>query len=379
MTLAREAIGMQGTTPGRYGASVVAMDPASWERLVAGFGDASYDQTNAYGAHLWGDHRLSHLVLTRDEEVVAAAQVVILQPPLLRRGLAYVKFGPLWLRKDAPAEPQVLEAVLEALKSEYAVRRGLLLTVLPPPHPVEHDRWQSCLDAAGFRRRRQLADPNRYIVDLSIGREAQLRSLQHKWRYNLNKSLVHDVTMRRVDREAGLEAFGALYRSMVARKGFVDQSNIGTLPALLSKLPATMHPRVYVGEHAGRPTVGAVVGMVGDTAYYLFGASDERALALKAGYALQWWIVGELERSARWYDLGGEVGDDGLRQFKKGLVGKSGVVLSLVGEFDFWTSELNRLSGDAVFAARSARQAVRQLARRYRALRRPSGAMAASD
>jgi hypothetical protein len=79
----------------RYEASVAPLDPASWERLVAGFDDATYDQTHTYGAHLWGSARLSHLVLRRDGVVVAAAQVVLLRPPLLRRGLGYVKFGPL--------------------------------------------------------------------------------------------------------------------------------------------------------------------------------------------------------------------------------------------------------------------------------------------
>jgi hypothetical protein len=355
-------------------ASVAPIAAASWERLISEFEDATYDQTHAYGAHLWGEHKLSDLVLRRaDGVVVAAAQVVLLRPPLLGHGLAYVKFGPLWRRKDEPADPHVLAAMLDALKKEYAVRRGLLLTVLPPPDPVEHDRWRASLDAAGFRARRKLTDPNRYLVDLSIGRDAQLRSLQQKWRYNLNKALAQGITIRRAEREPGLEAFGELYGSMVARKGFVDQSGIGALPALLSQLPAAMHPRIYLGEHAGRPTAGAVVGLIGRTAYYLFGATDDRALALKAGYALQWWIVGELEGAGRWYDLGGEAGADGLRQFKKGLVGKSGMVLPMLGEFDFWASHLGRLSGDTIFAARAARHAARQLARRAPNLRRAPG------
>ena len=33
----------------------------------------------------------------------------------------------------------------------------------------------------------------------------------------------------------------------------------------------------------------------------------------------------------RWYDLGGEVGDEGLRRFKKGLVGKRGAVVVTCG------------------------------------------------
>jgi hypothetical protein len=358
-------------------ASVAPVEAGSWERLVAGFQDASYDQTNTYAAHLWGESRLRHLVLRRDGAVVAAAQVILLRPPLLGRGLAYVKCGPLWRRKDEPADPHVFTAILEALKAEYAVRRGMLLTVLPPADPVEYDRRRSCLDAAGFGQRRRMTDPNRYLVDLSIDRDARLPSLHKKWRYNLNKSLASTLTVRRVDREIGLEAFGALYRSMLARKGFDDQSRFGALPALL-KLPPAMLPRVYLGDHAGRPVVGAVVGLLGDKAYYLFGATDDRALALNAGYALHWSIVGDLEGCARWYDLGGDAEEHGLRHFKKGLVGKAGVVLPMLGEFDFWTSRLGRLSGDAIFAARSARYAARRLVRRYRNARPAPGAAPAT-
>lgn len=362
----------------RFVANAEPVDPASWEALVSGFDDASYDQTNSYGVHLWGESNVSQLVLRRDDGVVAAAQVVLLRPPLVGRGLAYVKFGPLWRRKGEPADPEVLTAMLEALQAEYAARRGLLLTVLPVPDPVHHEQWRARLDALGFRQRRRMSDPNRYLVDLSIGADAQYKSLQQKWRYNLKKALAHGLTMRRV--EGGLETFGALYGSMVARKRFADHSGIGALDDLRAKLPPTMQPRLYVGEQDGRPTVGAIVGLIGDTAYYLFGATDDRALASKAGYALQWWIVGQLEGAARWYDLGGEAGDAGLRQFKKGLVGKSGVVLPMLGEFDFWTSSLGRLSGDAIFAARAARHTARQLVRHgLRRRRAPGGAEPATD
>jgi hypothetical protein len=348
----------------RYEATAEPVDPIRWERLVSGFADAAYDQTNAYGAHLWGQRKLDHIVLRRDGAVAAAAQVLLLRTPLFGRGVAYVKFGPLWRRKDSPADPSVLTAMLEALQAEYALRRGLLLTVLPTPDPLHREQWRESLEALGFRQRRRMSDPNRYLVDVSIGREAQHCSLQQKWRYNLNKALAHGLTFHRLD--DGVDTFLALYRAMVARKRFTDHSGVGALADLQATVPDAMRPRVYVGEHDGRPTVGAVIGLIGETAYYLFGATDDRALASKAGYALQWWIVGELEGAARWYDLGGEAGEPGLRQFKKGLVGKRGVVLPMLGEHDFWTNGIGRLTGDAIFAVRAARHAGRQLVRSLR-------------
>jgi lipid II:glycine glycyltransferase (peptidoglycan interpeptide bridge formation enzyme) len=110
---------------------------------------------------------------------------------------------------------------------------------------------------------------------------------------------------------------------------------------------------VVVASHEGVPVAGAVVAVCGDTAFYLFGASTDAALPLRAGYALHWWIVSwAADRGARWYDLGGEAMSEGLRQFKKGLVGKRGAVLTMRGEFDRWTSRRGRLVADCIYALR---------------------------
>ena len=113
-------------------------------------------------------------------------------------------------------------------------------------------------------------------------------------------------------------------------------------------------------SYEGQVTAGAVVDLSGDRAVYLYGATDDRALALNAGYALHWNIVSYLSGRAqtRWYDLGGSDMDRGLHQFKKGFVGKSGVIsitppnhhyalnakARLVGRFIFWAKEFKTIA-----------------------------------
>ena len=77
-----------------------------------------------------------------------------------------------------------------------------------------------------------------------------------------------------------------------------------------------------VGEVSRRPELlAAVTGFAtvdldprvfkaGDTAVYLFGATNDAALPLRAGYFMHWRIIGWLREStnARWYDLGGTDG-----------------------------------------------------------------------
>src|SRR5207249_1458977 len=128
-----------------------------------------------------------------------------------------------------------------------------------------------------------------------------------------------------VDVGTGLDAFRAMHATTMIRKRFDETAAVDRLPALATRLPEPLRPHFVLARHAGRPVAGAVIAPCGDTAFYVFGASDEAALPLNAGYALQWWIVGWVATlGARWYDLGGEAGTPGLRQFKKGLVGNRG-------------------------------------------------------
>jgi len=66
----------------------------------------------------------------------------------------------------------------------------------------------------------------------------------------------------------------------------------------------------------------------GRTASYLYGATDDDALALRAGYFLHWHVLRWLAENTRAaeYDLGGSDGFDGLHQFKRGMVGTLGHV-----------------------------------------------------
>jgi hypothetical protein len=70
---------------------------------------------------------------------------------------------------------------------------------------------------------------------------------------------------------------------------------------------------------------GAVYSAVGDTALYLFGATDEVGMRSSASYLVQWTVIGELKtRGVPRYDLNGINPDTnpGTYHFKKGLAGK---------------------------------------------------------
>src|SRR5262245_1746846 len=110
----------------RYRLDVCDTVGPAWDAVVAGFADACLEQTAAYMGARWGASRLVGLVLREAAagEAVAAALAIIAILPMLRLGLAYVKFGPLWRRRGHAADPGVLTAALAAVRRVFAAERG---------------------------------------------------------------------------------------------------------------------------------------------------------------------------------------------------------------------------------------------------------------
>src|ERR1022692_4692365 len=114
-----------------FATSVDRITEAEWNDLLPQFADASIYQTWEYGAVSWGERNLSHLLLKSAGQVVGMAQFRIVRVPLLSSGIAYLRWGPLSRRCDAPPDPDLLPALLEAIADEYARRRRLLVRILP--------------------------------------------------------------------------------------------------------------------------------------------------------------------------------------------------------------------------------------------------------
>jgi hypothetical protein len=330
-----------------------------WDALLATFADACLEQMAAYTVPRWGGSRLCGLVLREvaTSEPVALALAVMATIPLIKYGLAYVKFGPLWRRQGRPADPAVLAAMLDALKQAFAIECGLVARVMPPPDPDFETEWKAALSATAFTALAPLPDADRYLVDLRLSEAEQLASLGANWRANLKKAHKSNLDMRELDPREGLADFMALFQQMLARKQFVDRHHVDALPSLVAAAPLGQL-RLFLAYHDGRPVAGSILVGGGDRVFAAYSASSEAALALRAGYALRWWVLGQLRGSnARWLDLGGDEGDAGLKSFKLGNVGKRGRVVTMLGEYDFAGNALSNLISAAMSSTRKLMQA----------------------
>jgi hypothetical protein len=347
------------------------LTPLEWDSTVANFEDLNLFQTAAFADGLRGEERMTHLLLRRHGVPIAGARLTIMKLPGFPIGVAYVKYGPFWRRTGSPLDETVYKAVIAALISEYAGNRGHMISISPRAHPHFKLVEEKLLGDFGFVARPALKRPiTFFLVNTGLESKALKANLSQAWRHKLKRAELNQLDIRFHDPVEALPDFLALHEAMILRKKFIDREPLHVLPAIFRQLPASCS-HIVTASYQGEVVAGAVVIVAGDIGYYLYGASADAALPLHAGYALQWRIACWLaEQGVCWYDLGDGFG--ALRQFKKGLVGKSGVMLSAT-EFDYWMSPQARLIGGALYRARNlvltARSAQRWLHKKAVALR----------
>ena len=331
-----------------FAAEVDGIDPDGWERIVAGFADADLSQTAAYGAVRWRRHRVSRLVLRRHGEIAAAAQVALVTLPPTGRGLAYVKWGPMWRRRGAAADPDALHAVARALRNEYGARCGLTVRLMPrllaePDGPIDAIR------SAGFRAV-DGAPVRTFRLDLTPTVATLRGGLKRKWRRDLGRAEDRGLRVTEHDGGEAMDVFMAVYRGMRRRKAFRDVSEIGLMPRIQDGLPPDLQLRTAACRDGDEPLAAVAYWSAGDTPIALFGATTGRGLQLGASYFLNWHLLCRLKaRGHDGYDLGG-AGDPRVNHFKAGLAGRHGGVADFVGRFDApgdWLSRCIVGTGDA--------------------------------
>jgi hypothetical protein len=329
------------------------VEPETWDDAIADFEGVCQEQLATFARARWPGVALEPQLFMLAGEVVGGCLIMVQPLPLGLGSIAVAKWAPM-LRHTETADANAIYArMVEALSEEYAVRRRMMLSVLPRAALGAANAEYEHLLARGFRRGAKLLFPDRYIVDLRLSDAEQRMSFQQKWRYHLNKADRAGLSFEPAGSERRPE-FDALYEQMVDRKKFPDHSAYGTVPALLAMDNPMLRPELFFVRCAGEVVAGAIIFKAGDRAVYLYGATSAAALELRAGYFLHWHIIRWLRdnTAARWYDLGGTDGFQGLHQFKKGMVGERGVITPVPPVANYAAHWWPRLIGEGAFAGR---------------------------
>jgi hypothetical protein len=324
--------GCRGMTPlgRRYTAEVDAVTPSAWSDQITRFRDANLYQ-------FWNDgasNRVSHLLLKREGALVACAQARVFGFPLVPGGIVHLLWGPLWRSVSSVPEAEVFEHMLRALSEEYVARRRMVLRINPRLYLEQDSACVMALREQGFAPVEQQRTKRSLIADLRPDLDELRRTFEKKWRNSLSKAERSGLEIASGTTLGLFDEFVAVYERLLERKQFAPTADIDRHRRVQGHVPDRLKMRIVIARHEGRACAGAIYSALGDTAVYLFGATDEAGMRSSASYLVQWTIIQELKAlGIPNYDLNGidpEL-NPGVYGFKKGLAGKYGREVTFIG------------------------------------------------
>jgi lipid II:glycine glycyltransferase (peptidoglycan interpeptide bridge formation enzyme) len=322
----------------QYQAEIDLYKGREWDSILEEFEDSSIYQAWSYGEEVSKGRMPSTIVLKYDGRIVAACLLRIAGNRFLHSGFAYARWGPLW--KSDGTDPQGrrmhMAAILHRLAGEYSEKRGLILKVLPHVHDDDESKEEvmKVLDEQGYVRDGTFEDRT-ILVDLGKDPDSLRKNLHQSWRRNLKKAENNGIVVKWGSQEEYLHIFRDLYKAMLRRKGYSPSIDLEQYIDMQMNMKSRM--LTFLAYQDGSPCSGAIVSFMGNTAIYLFGATDDRAITLNSSYLVHWKAMEQLkEMGAKWYDLNGANPERNpeMYRFKDGLGGKERREVSFIGRYD---------------------------------------------
>jgi hypothetical protein len=347
---------------------VDCVNEEQWHDIIANFCDATIYQTWSYGAVRFGEDRMSHLMVRRNDIIIGAAQVRIVKIPLIGAGIGYVRWGPMWRRNKTESSVEDFRETIRALWEEYVDRRGLYLRVIPNEVEDPSNGLRSVLEGAGFEWGR--SDYQTLFLDLSANFEEIRNSISRSWKKNLIRAEKRGLEILEGTDQGLFEIVNRLYWETVSRKKFVPGIDIDEYRNLQCALPSRLKMRIMVCQSEGKPIAGLIGSAMGDIGIELIAATGAEGLELGGSYILRWKMVEYLKKcGCQFYNLNGinPEKNPGGYQFKLGLCGKNGKELMFLGQFDACRNPLSQILFKRIYSLRdSYRDMRRNMAKRKR-------------
>ncbi len=322
------------------------VDRGGWYAVLEEFDDANIFQTWDFGRIAHPNRDLSHIVLRRGGQPVAAAQVLVRRVPGIG-GIALAMWGPMWRPKGRRPDPAAFQAIMEAMKAEYSVRRGLLLRVLPRVEEGEGEGADAlaALDALDMRHSEAKAPYRTFIMDLTRDEATIHKDLSRHWRRGLAKAEGAGLEIVEGSSPEILDAIDDLFIQTQRRKGF-RAFDSRTLTQVHRALPDGMKMHAVMASQNGEPVAGVVVSLLGDTALMQNSATADAGLPLNAAFLVHWKAMQWVKASGgKRYDLHGvnAQANPGVHLFKRGFAGKGEEERVFIGTFESPGPMLSRL------------------------------------
>ena len=342
------------TISSNYSVEVDTVTKDSWHQILSTFDDANIFQTWSYDEVRSGKGNTSHLILKKDDEIVAASQVRILRIPFLNTGIAYIRWGPLWRLHGTDSDPDMFTQILRALRNEYVHKRGYVLRILPLLFTEDADLFAPLFKQEGFIRLSSARRETTLILDIRPSLDDLRKGLYRKWRNHLNRAEKNNLEIIEGTEDELFDIFMSIFNEMLERKKFIDDGETRNFYLTQKKLPNNLKMKIFICKSDNKPCAGVVCTAMGRKAIYLLGATNNEGMKNKSSYLLQWRVLQWLkEIDCHWYDLHGinPEKNPGVYEFKSGLCHNNGKKVTFLGHFETYKNSVGLLfvkSGEKV-------------------------------
>ncbi len=310
---------------------------SEWCELLRQFGDSNINQTWAYAAIEGGERNLSTLKLIWNDKVVAIALARFRRLPLLGTGLAYVHRGPIWQPAGERADLENFRQVVRALRNEFVCKRRMTLRLNPAIFDDDSLGISTILAEEGFNNASGESGGKTILMDMTPSIDDLRAGMTSHWKRNLKAAEKNGLEIIEGEAEELFDRFIPIHQEMASRKNFVVNANPQQFRQVQSRLPEPLRMKVLLCMSAEGLCAGAIYSHLGTGASYMFGATSTIGKKSMGSYLLQWKTLQALkEKGISTYDLNGidPVANHGTYQFKRGLAGKNGREVSLIGKYD---------------------------------------------
>ncbi len=279
-----------------YTSEVDNVDEKSWCQLLELFDDANIFKTWSYAEVTRGARNMSHLVLKKNGEVVALAQVRIAKVPLLKIGIAYVRWGPIWQRVNAPHDAEVFLSGNSCIAKRIRFQTGPGTKTAP-----------CCFRKPNFRSRRTLFGGRFCFFGSGNAQQNHTDGSQPHARRNprRHETALEARTESRAKTEPGntgrrkRRAVRILHRNL--QRNGVAQTIQGTQRHKSiqnnSISIARKKMKIILCKSGQEVSSGLIASTMGNTCVYMFGATSNAGMKSRGSYMLQWKNLESLKQS----------------------------------------------------------------------------------
>ena len=293
-----------------------------WNEILSLFEDASIYQTASFTKYSIGGNDSETFIVKNNNNIIAAAQVRIKVIPFLNRGIAYIRYGPMWRRKNEYLDLYVFNNVLKHLYTEYVVNRKLLLKIIPNILPQGSNKYHAILTTEDYKKDDNDTANNTMLLELSKSEEDLRKGLKKKWRHYLNRAEKKEFRITNSTELEDFEIFISLYQSMHESKKFDKTVSVNNFKQIQEELADDLKMRIFICYYDNQPISSLIGSAIGETGIGIFAATNKLGRDLGCSYLLHWERIKWMKSvGCKYFDLGGvdKVNNPGVYHFKSGL------------------------------------------------------------